>query len=63
MIEPDGLTEAELQRVLQVSQKDIDDYLVGITVSKDSKGQVIIPYEDVQLARLHFLYGIDLPLD
>lgn len=61
--EPPGLTYAELQRVLGVPRKEMDDYLRGITVWKDSKGQYIVPFEDVQKARLHFLYHIDEELD
>lgn len=61
--EPPGLTSDELARVLQVPKKEIDDYLKGITVWKDSKGKFIIPYEDVQNARLHFLYKMDVELD
>lgn len=61
--EPEGLTTAELSRALEVSEEAINDYLVGITVTKDSHGEFIIPFADVQNARLHFKYGIDRPLD
>lgn len=61
--EPPGLTYDELQRVLGVPRKEVDAYLCGITVWKDSKDQYIVPYEDVQKARLHFLYHIDEDLD
>ena len=61
--EPEGLTTAELSRALEVSEEAINDYLVGITVTNDSHGEFIIPFADVQNARLHFKYGIDRPLD
>lgn len=61
--EPEGLTASELSRALEVSEEEINNYLRGITVAKDSHGELIIPYADVENARLHFKYGIDIPLD
>lgn len=61
--EPPGLTYDELQKVLDVPREEMDAFLQGITVWKDSKGHYIVPYEDVQEARLHFLYHSDEELD
>lgn len=61
--EPEGLTVSELNQALEVSEEEINNYLQGITVTKDSHGELIIPYADVENARLHFKYGIDIPLD
>ena len=61
--EPSGMTIEEIQRALQVPMEELQDYFQGITVTKDSHGNTIIPYEDIQCARQYYLYGIYNSLD
>lgn len=55
-MEPWGFTLDELQRALQVPKEEISKYLEGVTVTRDSRGETVFPFEDCQRARMHFIY-------
>lgn len=58
-----GLTIPEIARAFNISEQQLAQYFRGVTVTIDEYGEEIIPFNDVQIAREHFIHHKDYPLD